>query len=174
MTKKNGATSYCSTVLHEFLWIICDNNLTFFITLTPRLHLKARAIFLHSGQIAVPHYPGIGVICLQSFQQFLQGFLLLGCPCIGRGTLGIQSAFVADTDGTAVVPLGMGTLRVEGPAGMHYPVASDVVVVADVGKAPVTVVATAVVHGIATGATGGTTMYHYQFNGAVLLVLATV
>ena len=68
----------------------------------------------------------------------------------------------------------MGTLRVEGPAGMYNPVASDVVVVADVGKAPVTVVATAVVHGIATGATGGTTMYHYQFNGAILLVLATV
>ena len=45
MTKKNGATSYCSTVLHEFLWIICDNDLTIFITLTPRLHLKTRAIF---------------------------------------------------------------------------------------------------------------------------------
>ena len=143
-------------------------------TFSVLLHLKARAIFPYSGQIAVPHYPCIGVICLQSFQQFLQGFLLLGCPCIGRGTLGIQSAFVADTDGTAVVPLGMGTLRVEGPASMHYPVAGDVVVVADVGKAPVTVVATAVVHGITTGATGGTTMYHYQFDGAVLLVLATM
>ena len=143
-------------------------------TFSVLLHLKARAIFPYSGQIAVPHYPGIGVICLQSFQQFSHGFLLLGCTCIGRGTLGIQSAFVADTDGTAVVPLGMGTLRVEGPAGMNYPVASDVVVVADVGKASVTVVATAVVHGIATGATGGTTMYHYQFDGAVLLVLATV
>ena len=143
-------------------------NNTFF------LHLKARAIFLNSGQIAMPYYPGIGVICLQSFQQFLQSFLLLGCTRIGRGTLGIQSAFVADTDGTAVVPLGMGTLRVEGPARMHYPVARDVVVVADVGKAPVTVVATAVVHGIATGDAGGTTMYHNQVDGAVLLVLATM
>ena len=143
-------------------------NNTFF------LHLKARAIFLNSGQIAMPYYPGIGVICLQSFQQFLQSFLLLGCTRIGRGTLGIQSAFVADTDGTAVVPLGVGSLRVEGPAGMHYPVASDVVVVADVGKAPVTVVATAVVHGIATGDAGGTTMYHNQVDGAVLLVLATM
>ena len=70
--------------------------------------------------------------------------------------------------------MGMGTLRVEGPAGMHYPVARDVVVVADVGKAPVTVVATAVVHGIATGGAGGTTMYHYQVDGAVLLILATM
>ena len=143
-------------------------------TFSVLLHLKTRAIFPYSRQIAVPHYPCIGVICLQSFQQFPQGFLLLGCTRIGRGTLGIQSAFVADTDGTAVVPLGMGTLRVEGPARMYYPIASDVVVVADVGKAPVTVVATAVVHGIATGATGGTTMYHYQFDRAVLLVLATM
>ena len=143
-------------------------------TFSVLLHLKTRAIFLYSRQIAVPHYPCIGVICLQSFQQFLQGFLLLGCPCIGRGTLGIQSAFVADTDGTAVVPLGVGPLRVEGPAGMHYPVARDVVVVANVGKAPVSVVATAVVHGIATGDAGGTTMYHYQVDGAVLLVLATM
>ena len=63
---------------------------------------------------------------------------------------------------------------VKRPTGMNHTVTSDVVVVADVGKAPVTVVATAVVHGIATGATGGTTMYHYQFDGAVLLVLATV
>ena len=83
MTKKNGATSYFSTVLHEFLWIICDNDLTIFITLTPRLHLKTRTIFPYSGQIAVPHYPCIGVICLQSFQQFSHGFLLLGCTCIG-------------------------------------------------------------------------------------------
>ena len=40
--------------------------------------IRTRAIFPYSGQIAVPHYPGIGVIFLQSFQLFLQGFLLLG------------------------------------------------------------------------------------------------
>ena len=143
-------------------------NNTFF------LHLKAGAILLHSRQIAVPHHPCSGVIFLQPVEEFLQGLLLLGRPCIGRPTANIQSAFVADTDGTAIVPLGMGTLRVEGTAGMHHPVARDVVVVADVGKAPVTVVATAVVHGIATGDAGGTTMYHNQVDGAVLLVLATM
>ena len=143
-------------------------NNTFF------LHLKAGAILLHSRQIAVPHHPCSGVIFLQPVEEFLQGLLLLGCPRIGRNTPGIQSAFVADTDAVSVVPHSMSTLRVEGTSRMHYPVARDVVVVADVGKAPVTVVATAVVHGIATGDAGGTTMYHNQVDGAVLLVLATM
>ena len=104
----------------------------------------------------------------------MQSLLLLGCPRICRPTPKIQSAFVTDTDAVAVVPYGVGTLRVEGTTRMHYPVARDVVVVANVGKAPVSVVATAVVHGIATGDAGGTTMYHYQVDGAVLLVLATM
>ena len=143
-------------------------NNTFF------LHLKAGAILPYSRQIAVPHYPCSGVILLQPIEEFLQGLLLLGRPCIGRPTADIQSAFVADTDAISVVPHSMSTLRVEGTARMHYPVARDVVVVADVGKAPVTVVATAVVHGIATGDAGGTTMYHNQVDGAVLLVLATM
>ena len=143
-------------------------NNTFF------LHLKAGAILLHSRQIAVPHHPCSGVILLQPVEEFLQGLLLLGCPRICRPTANIQSAFVANADAVAVVPHGMSTLRVEGTTRMHYPVACDVVVVADVGKAPVTVVATAVVHGIATGDAGGTTMYHNQVDGAVLLVLATM
>ena len=143
-------------------------NNTFF------LHLKTGAIFPYSRQIAVPHYPCSGVILLQPVEEFLQGLLLLGRPCIGRPTADIQSALVADTDAVSVVPYGVGTLGVEGTARMHYPVACDVVVVADVGKAPVTVVATAVVHGIATGDAGGTTMYHNQVDGAVLLVLATM
>ena len=143
-------------------------NNTFF------LHLKTGAILLHSRQIAVPHHPRTGVILLQPVEKLLQGLLLLGRPCIGRPTANIQSAFVADTDAVSVVPHSVGTLRVEGTARMHYPVARDVVVVADVGKATGTMVTTAVVHGIATGDAGGTTMYHNQVDGAVLLVLATM
>ena len=143
-------------------------NNTFF------LHLKAGAILPYSRQITVPHYPRTGVILFQPVEEFLQSLLLLERPCICRPTANIQSAFVANADAVAVVPHSVGTLRVEGTARMHYPVARDVVVVADVGKAPVTVVATAVVHGIATGDAGGTTMYHNQVDGAVLLVLATM
>ena len=55
---------------------------------------------------------------------------------------------------------------------MNHPVAGDVVVIADVGKATGTIVTTAVVHGVALRGTGGTTMYHHQIDAAVVLVLA--
>jgi len=45
---------------------------------------------------------------------------------------------------------------------MNYPIASDVVVITDVGKATGTMVTTAVVHGVTLRGTGGTTMNHNQ------------
>ena len=55
---------------------------------------------------------------------------------------------------------------------MNHAVAGDLVVIADVSKATGTMVTTAVVHGVALRGAGGTTMYHYQVDAAVVLVLA--
>ena len=57
---------------------------------------------------------------------------------------------------------------------MNHPVAGDVVVITDVGKATGTVVTTAVVHGVTLRGAGGTTMNHNQVDAAVVLVLAAV
>ena len=57
---------------------------------------------------------------------------------------------------------------------MNHPVAGDVVVIADVGKATGTVVTTAVVHGVTLRGAGGTTMNHDQVDVTVVLVLAAV
>ena len=118
------------------------------------------------------HYPDIGIICFQAEQQAVQGILLLRGTGIGRTSLGIQSAFVADADAVTVETAGMRPLRVERATPVNNAVAGDVEVVADVGIAPGTVVATAVVHGVATGGAGGTAMYHNQVDAAVVLVLA--
>ena len=61
---------------------------------------------------------------------------------------------------------------IERSAGMNHPVAGDVVVIADIGKATGTMVTTAVVHGIALRGAGGTTMNHNQVDATVVLVLA--
>ena len=84
----------------------------------------------------------------------------------------VQTSFVTDTDGMSVVTRGMCAHLIELSPTMHHPVLRDVVVIADVGKATGKMVATAVVHGVTLRGAGGTTMYHYQVDAAVVLVLA--
>ena len=57
---------------------------------------------------------------------------------------------------------------------MNHSVASDVVMIADIGKVTGTMVTTEVVHGVTLRGAGGTTMNHNQVDEAVLLVLATM
>ena len=135
---------------------------------------EAGTVFLYAGKVTMAHHFGGGVIGLQPVEELLQRGHLGRCAGVSRPAADVETALVADADAAAIEARSMGTLGVEGTARMHYPVACDVVVVADVGKAPVTVVATAVVHGVATGDAGGTTMYHDEIDGAVLLVLAAV
>ena len=138
------------------------------------LNLKTRTILLHSRQITMPHYPSFRIIFLQPFNQPMQGFLLLRCTGITWPVAGIESAFVADADAVGIVARGVCTHRLERSTTMNHPVARDVVVIADVGKATGTMVTTAVVHGVTLRGTGGTTMNHYQIDATVVLVLAAV
>ena len=102
----------------------------------------------------------------------MQSLFLLGCSGIGRPCADVQASFVTDADAVGIVPRGMRPHLVQRTPGMNHPVAGDVVVIADVGKATGTVVTTAVVHGVTLRGTGGTTMNHYQVYAAVVLVLA--
>ena len=140
-----------------------------------RVHTRiiTRTIFIHTRQIAVSNHPCIRIIFFQSLQKFLQSLLLLRCSGIGRPSADIETAFVADADGVLVVSGGMRPHHIEGTTCMYYPVAGDVVVIADVGKATGTVVTTAVVHGVTLRDAGRTTMYHDQVDATVVLVLRT-
>ena len=86
----------------------------------------------------------------------------------------IQPTLVTDADGIFVITAGMRPLLVERATRVNHAIARNVVVITNVGKAPGTVVATAVVHGVTTGSACGTTMNYYQVYAPVLLVLTAV
>ena len=113
-------------------------------------------------QLVVSHDACLRECCFKACKEAVQAGALLRCPRIGRAAIVVQSAFVADADGIAVEAAGMRPHLAEGAPRVDLSVACNVVVVADVGKAPVTVVATAVVHGVSTVGAGGTTMDYNQ------------
>ena len=122
----------------------------------------------------MPHNECVRVVFFQSFNQSPQGFLLLWRAGVCRKSPFIETTLVTDADGIAVIPRGMRPYLIEDTPGMNHPVAGDVVVIADVGKATGTVVTTAVVHGVTLRGAGGTTMNHNQVDAAVVLVLAAM
>ena len=93
---------------------------------------------------------------------------------IGRPPADVETTLVTNADGVCIIPGSMCPHLIKGATGMNYSVASDVVVITDVGKATGTVVTTAVVHGVTLRGAGSTTMYHNQVYATVVLVLATV
>jgi hypothetical protein len=80
-----------------------------------------------------------GVIHQEGFDEHLQGVLLPLGTGIGRVTAGVESAFVADTDATGVVTLGMCTRKFYRPATLDAAVSAHVEVVADAAEAARTV-----------------------------------
>ena len=122
----------------------------------------------------MPHYPNLRIIHFQSLQQLQQSIFLLGSSGIGRPPPYIETSFITDTDAMSIIAGGVCSHDVKRSSGMNHPVAGDVVVIADVGKATGTVVTTAVVHGVTLRGAGGTTMNHDQVDVPVVLVLAAV
>ena len=135
------------------------------------LYLKARTSLV-GIQFPMPHNECVRVVFFQSFNQSPQGFLLLWRAGVCRKSPFIETSLVADADGVLVIARGVCAHLIELSPTMHHPVLRDIVVIADVGKATGTMVTTAVVHGVALRGAGGTTMYHYQVDAAVVLVLA--
>ena len=82
--------------------------------------------------------------------------------------------FVADADGTAVVPRGVCPLLVEGTTGMNHTVACDVVMIPYGGKASGPVTGYDSFQWEGTVATRRTAMNHNQVYLTVILILAAV
>ena len=96
----------------RFTYFLC---LTYFFI----FNVEARAVFLYSRKVPMPHYAGFGIIFLQAFQQSLERFFLLRSPGIFRPVAGIQAAFVADADAVDIVVLGVCALLIQGMPGMN-------------------------------------------------------
>ena len=115
-------------------------------------------------QLIMPHDAGLWKGCFKTGKELVQTGALLWCPRIGRTTIVVQSTFVTDADGVFIKATGMRPHLAEGAPRVNLSIACDVVVVADVGIAPVTMVATTVVHGVTTVGACGTTMDHNQMD----------
>ena len=72
---------------------------------------------------------GIGIVFLQTAEEGDEGLLLLGCPGIGRTTLGVETSLIADANAVLVVVLGMGAGEVFMTRLVHLTITGDVVVV---------------------------------------------
>lgn len=84
-----------------------------------------------AGEVAVTEDLGIGEVDAEAAEQFFHGDLLCFGAGVGRTTLGIESAFVADAYAVLVEVEGVGAYFVLGSAGVEGAVAGDVVVIAD-------------------------------------------
>ena len=62
---------------------------------------------MDAGQFAVAQDLGVGVTAEQLSQQVEHGLLLPWCACVGRVSVLVESAFVADAYGVLVVAFGM-------------------------------------------------------------------
>ena len=71
------------------------------------LAIKARAGFLHTGQLPMSHNQGLRKEAVKFPKQFQQSHPLFHGPGVGRLPVRIQSAFIADADAATVKASGM-------------------------------------------------------------------
>ena len=81
------------------------------------------------AECVVSHNDGVGVLLLQFGQQVEHGLFLLRGTSVSRLASGIKTAFVADTDGVAVVVQTMGTNHFFRSADFNIAIPADIVVV---------------------------------------------
>ena len=85
----------------------------------------------------VPHNQCVWKDPFQLSQQCQQRSLLFQRAGIGRTTCGIQSPFIADADGVAVVIEAMRTYFFQRAAAVYFAVAGQIEMIADVTEAAV-------------------------------------
>jgi len=107
---------------------------------------------------------GIGVVGLQGAQQGCQRGLLGPGTGVGRKTVLIETALIADADTVGIVLPGMGTGHLLGAAYMQLAVAGDIVVVAAGGEASGPVTGLEGLEGEALVAARGTAVDHDQMD----------
>ena len=109
-------------------------------------------------EVAVTAEAAAGIIAQQQHYEHPQGvFLKIGAG-IGRMSVRIESAFVADAQTVGVVAADMRTGLCHGTKRLYIAVPADVIVITCAGEAPAQVVCRQVVLRIAAVAAGGGTM----------------
>ncbi len=117
------------------------------------------------GKVAVTQDLCLGMFPFESLEQVKQCSLLFDGPGIGRFALLIQPSFVAYTQGTTVIALGMSTYELLVACLGDGAVACDVVVVAREPEA-IAMVADELHHGVMPIATGGGAVHYDEIDAA--------
>lgn len=112
----------------------------------------------------------MGVVFPQPAQQIHQGAFLGIGACVGRMSVFIKTALVADAEALVVPAGGVGADLVGGAADVEFAVAGDVEVVADAGEAALQVTAAQGLRREITVATGGAAMNHQEAHLPVVLI----
>ena len=105
------------------------------------------------------------VLTAELDEQLTEAMALGRGSCVTGFAVGVQSAFVADTDGVAVVTVTMSALLPEGTTFVDLPVARDVVVITYLAKASLEMVAPTCLEGIALFGPRGRTMQDDECDG---------
>jgi len=121
--------------------------------------IEARTGFMDIGEVAMTQDLCLGMFPFEPLEQCKERSLLFDGPGIGRFALLIQPSFVAYTQGTTVIALGMSTDKLLVACLGDGAVACDVVVVAREPEA-VGVVADQLHHAIAPVVTGGGAVHY--------------
>lgn len=124
-------------------WIFRD-CFDFFVSHPSILPLRLEAgAGLHGVQVVVAHNQRTGEEAFQLSQEGEERCFLRRCAGVGGSALGIQSSFVADADGVAVVSSAVRPRFFQRAAAVDFAVEGQVEVVADVAEAAVPDVVTA-------------------------------
>lgn len=128
--------------------------------------IKARTGF-ERVEIVVPHYERLRIIAMQAVKQCAKCCFLRGCTGVGRTTCGIKSALVTDTNGVAIVVFAMRAHGLFASARIHFALAGDVVMIANVAKTTVAnMVGAAVVERETLTGRRGRAVDYYQRDGS--------
>ena len=93
------------------------------------LGVEAGAGLVDTGEVAVAEDAGRGVVGTKGTEQGREGGLLEGRAGVGRATVGVETALVADADGVLVVMTGMGAGQILMTGLIDLTIACDVVVI---------------------------------------------
>ena len=86
---------------------------------------------MDAWELTVTEDAGCGVVDGEGFQQLVEGMLLGFGAGVGRFAVGIETAFIDNTEGTVVIALDMNALDALGEQGDDAAIVADVVVVRD-------------------------------------------
>ena len=110
------------------------------------------------AEVAMPAEAAAGIIAQQQHYEHPQGvFLKIGAG-IGRMSVRIESAFVADAQTVGVVAADMRTGLCHGTERLYIAVPADIIVITCAGEAPAQVVCCQVMFGVATVTAGSGTV----------------